>query len=170
MLLRSFPAWVARWITARGRLLAYPDSDERRRSRRTALRVFPLHHPAGHPLRLRGPAGLPLRPQERRAAAALHRHRADGLRLLRHERVGLARDRIGPDARALLPALVRLLRPAELRDPHLAVLFDVVEVNVVALPQLAGREVVLELGRVVPVERPLVSVFALDDHGPFDVR
>src|SRR6185312_6172013 len=65
---------------------------------------------------------------------------------------------------------VGLLRPPELRDPHLSVLLDEVEVDVVALLQLGRSDVVLELGRVVPVERPLVSLFAADDHGPLDVR
>ena len=41
----------------------------------------------------------------RRAAAALPRDRAHGLRLLRLERLGLVRDRRRPDAPALLPAL-----------------------------------------------------------------
>jgi len=55
---------------------------------------------------------------------------------------------------------VGLLRPPELRDPHLSVLLDEIEVDVVALLQLGRGDVVLELGRVVPVERPLVALFA----------
>src|SRR5262245_18582169 len=57
---------------------------------------------------------------------------------------------------------VGFVRPAELRQPHLSVLLDEVEVNAVTSPQLGHIDVVLELCRVVPVEVPLVSLFAPD--------
>src|SRR6266511_1487135 len=70
------------------------------------------------------------------------------------------------------PALlisIRFLGAAKLRHPHLPVLLDEVEVDLVAFPKLIRRQPALELCRVVPKECPLVSLFALDDHGSLDV-
>src|SRR5438876_2331411 len=70
-----------------------------------------------------------------------------------------------PFSRDLLSSvLVGFARPAELRDPHLPVFFDVIEMDLVSALQLAKRQTALQLRRFGPVEGPLVSLFALDGH------
>src|SRR6266542_177166 len=63
---------------------------------------------------------------------------------------------------------VSLLCAAKLRHPHLPVLLEEVEVNLVAFSKLIRRQPALELCRVVPIERPLVSLLALHFHRLLD--
>src|SRR5512141_2123621 len=61
--------------------------------------------------------------------------------------------------------LVGLVRAAPLRDQLPSVLLDEIEVNGVADLELLDRQVVLDLRRLGPVERPGVALLALDrDH------